>query len=86
MIGNMRGRIFQQLWEELCLKRELSGLCEKKPFKDFVEFLTVLYNENLCVAEDKMLSEQARLRAIEILKTLDSFLDFFNEYKENDND
>nr|DAX63734.1 MAG TPA: hypothetical protein [Caudoviricetes sp.] len=86
MIGNMRVRIFQQLWEELCLKRELSGLCEKKPFKDFVEFLTVLYNENLCVAEDKMLSEQARLRAIETLKIFDGLLDFFNEYKENDND
>lgn len=86
MIGNMRVRIFQQLWKELCLKRELSDLCEKKPFKDFVEFLTVLYNENLCVAEDKMLSEQARLRAIETLKIFDGLLDFFNEYKENDND
>jgi hypothetical protein len=62
------------------------GLCEKRPFKDFVEFLTVLYNENLYVAEDKILSEQARLRAIENLKIFDSLLNFFNEYKENEND
>ena len=46
----------------------------------------MLYNENLCVAEDKILSEQARLRAIENLKIFDSLLDFFNEYKENDDD
>ena len=46
----------------------------------------MLYNENLCVAEDKMLSEQARLRAIENLKIFDGLLDFFNEYKENDDD
>nr|DAR92974.1 MAG TPA: hypothetical protein [Caudoviricetes sp.] len=82
----MRARIFQQLWEELCLKRELSGLCEKKPFKDFVEFLTVLYNENLCVAENEKGDEQTRLRAIENLKIFDSLLNFFNEYKENDDD
>lgn len=46
----------------------------------------MLYSENLYVAEDKILSEQARLRAIENLKIFDSLLNFFNEYKENEND
>ncbi len=46
----------------------------------------MLYNENLCVAENEKEDEQTRLRAIEILKIFDSLLNFFNEYKENDDD
>ena len=46
----------------------------------------MLYNENLCVAENEKGDEQTRLRAIENLKIFDSLLNFFNEYKENDDD
>ena len=58
----------------------------KEPFKKFIAQACSLYAENLNVAENEALKNRVRLRAMGNLKLLDSLLDVFDNYKENEND
>lgn len=58
----------------------------KEAFKKFIGRACSLYAENLNVAENETLKKRVRLGAMGNLKLLDSLLDAFENYKENEND
>ena len=58
----------------------------KEAFRKFIEHICSLYAENLNTAENEALKKRVRLGAMGNLKLLDSLLDVFENYKENEND
>ena len=86
MLAQMRMQLYRSKWEQFGARRELAELMNKEAFKKFIERACSLYAENLNVAENEALKKRVRLGAMGNLKLLDSLLDTFENYKENEND
>nr|DAE82695.1 MAG TPA: hypothetical protein [Caudoviricetes sp.] len=86
MLPQMRMRLYRDKLAEYGTRRELAELMNKEAFKKFIERACSLYAENLNVAENETLKKRVRLGAMGNLKLLDSLLDVFDNYKENEND
>ena len=86
MLAQMRMQLYRSKWEQFGARRELAELMNKEPFKKFIAQACSLYAENLNVAENETLKKRVRLGAMGNLKLLDSLLDVFENYKENEND
>lgn len=82
MLNNLSHRLFCQAWQSLSQKQELYQLTQCQAFRDFLEYLLGLYAASVTASQNEKNSDEMRLRAIENIKTLESLLSFFENYKE----
>lgn len=81
MLSNTQKKVFDATILNLTSNRELEPILGSDAVRKFIVLLSIKYEEYLIAAQDENASDESRLRAMDKVKLIESFFEFFENYK-----
>lgn len=81
MLSNTQKKVFDATILNLTSNKELEPILGSDAVRKFLVLLSIKYEEFLISAQDENASDESRLRAMDKVKLIESFFEFFENYK-----
>lgn len=81
MLSNTQKKVFDATISNLTANKELEPILGNDAVRKFIVLLSIKYEEYLIAAQDENASDESRLRAMDKVKLIESFFEFFENYK-----
>lgn len=81
MLSNTQKKVFDATILNLTSNKELEPILGNDAVRKFLVLLSIKYEEFLISAQDENASDESRLRAMDKVKLIESFFEFFENYK-----
>ena len=81
MLSNTQKKVFDATISNLTSNKELESILGNDAVRKFIVLLSIKYEEYLIAAQDENASDESRLRAIDKVKLIEGFFEFFENYK-----
>ena len=80
MLSNTQKKVFDATISNLTSNKELESILGSDAVRKFLVLLSIKYEEFLISAQDENASDESRLRALDKVKLIESFFEFFENY------
>lgn len=80
MLSNTQKKVFDATISNLTSNKELESILGNDAVRKFIVLLSIKYEEYLIAAQDENASDESRLRAMDKVKLIESFFEFFENY------
>ncbi|WP_297962547.1 hypothetical protein [uncultured Campylobacter sp.] len=80
MLSNTQKKVFDATISNLTSNKELESILGSDAVRKFLVLLSIKYEEFLISAQDENASDESRLRAMDKVKLIESFFEFFENY------
>ena len=80
MLSNTQKKVFDATILNLTSNKELEPILGSDAVRKFLVLLSIKYEEFLISAQDENASDESRLRAMDKVKLIESFFEFFENY------
>ena len=80
MLSNTQKKVFDATISNLTSNKELEQILGSDAVRKFLVLLSIKYEELLISAQDENASDESRLRAMDKVKLIESFFEFFENY------
>lgn len=81
MLSNTQKKVFDATILNLTSNKELEPILGNDAVRKFIVLLSIKYEEYLIAAQDENASDESRLRAMDKVKLIEGFFEFFENYK-----
>ena len=81
MLSNTQKKVFDATISNLTSNKELEPILGSDAVRKFIVLLSIKYEEYLIAAQDENASDESRLRAMDKVKLIEGFFEFFENYK-----
>ena len=81
MLSNTQKKVFDATISNLTSNKKLEPILGNDAVRKFIVLLSIKYEEYLIAAQDENASDESRLRAMDKVRLIESFFEFFENYK-----
>lgn len=81
MLCDTQQNLFLQKIKAISENNELNELIKNEAFRRFLALISAQYAHFMAVAQDEKAQDEKRIRAIEAGKIVESYLNFFEDFK-----